>query len=323
MRFILLVLFAVIFTLVKADPAQLPYYSGPPLSIDAGYIPIDNIRLFYLHVSALKNSSTAPVVFWFQGGPGGTSMIGAFLENGPWNVVSNTKVLFDDVNWVNNANMVWIDQPACVGFSYSSNISDCNTTDTGSAAVNVRAIKYFLFQIMPQYRTRKFWFTGESYAGAYVPMLSALVVDDPELNPNFAGFLVGNPVMECYDESDPQQFGVGDTWTYFNQLYWNGYVDQQHYELWRATGCDSEDHRSGKDIPACDAILDAVSQPNLLGDDFDPDDSFTDYCTGNSTLDLATSICTDDSGSIWNTVYNYLGQNIVADALNADRKSVV
>jgi hypothetical protein len=85
------------------------------------------------------------------------------------------------------------------------------------------AIKNFLTDVMPQYKSRKFWFSGESYAGAYVPMLAALVVDDPVLKLNFEGFMVGNPVMECYDPRDPQDFGVGDTWSFFNQLYWNGY----------------------------------------------------------------------------------------------------
>lgn len=31
-------------------------------------------------------------------------------------------------------------------------------------------------------------------------MLSALVVEDKDLNSNFVGFMVGNPVMECYDK---------------------------------------------------------------------------------------------------------------------------
>jgi hypothetical protein len=29
---------------------------------------------------------------------------------------------------------------------------------------------------------------------------------------------------------------VGDTWTYFNQLYWNGYIPQEGYEAWRKAG---------------------------------------------------------------------------------------
>lgn len=150
-------------------------------------------------------------------------------------------------------------------------------------------------------------------------MLSALVVDDKDLNRNFAGFMVGNPVMECYDSHDPQSFGVGDTWLYFNQLYWNGYVSQDDYENWRANGCDSEDHRQGAPIPICDAILNKVQDPSLLGLDFDPDNSFTDFCTGNGSLSLATSLCSSNPQTIWATMSDYLSQTVVANALHADQ----
>jgi hypothetical protein len=31
-------------------------------------------------------------------------------------------------------------------------------------------------------------------------MLSSLVVEDPDISNNFVGFMVGNPVMECFDK---------------------------------------------------------------------------------------------------------------------------
>jgi len=246
-------------------------------------------------------------------------MLGAFMEMGPWRIPSTSSVEYNPWTWLTaGANMVFIDQPACVGFSYSTNLADCNTTDTISAAVNVRSIKTFLTKIMPQYKTRPFWYTGESYAGAYVPMLAALTVDDPEINPFFMGFMVGNPVMECYNKDDPQNWGVGDTWSFFNQLYWNGYVDQDAYEQWRTNGCDSESHRRGAPHPACDAILNAVSTPALLGVDFNPDASFDDFCTGNTTLSFGLSECKDASASTWNIWNEYLTLPEVTKALHAD-----
>lgn len=312
-------LFLAFLCCVLALPTTIPYYTGPKLSVDSGYIPVGNIKLFYLHVASEQKPESDPVVFWFQGGPGGSSMIGAFLENGPWKVTSKKSVEYKSLNWIKpGANMVFLDQPACVGFSYSTDLKDCNTSDTKAAAVNVQAIKTFLYSVMPEYKSRKFWFSGESYAGAYVPMLSALVVDDPDLSPNFAGFMVGNPVMECYDPRDPQDFGVGDTWSYFNQLYWNGYVDQEDYEKWRREGCDSESHRHGVPHPRCDDILNSVSGAKNLGTDFDPDNNFADYCTGNGTLDFATSECSDDSGSLWSVMTDYLSLPEVSTAFHAD-----
>lgn len=134
-----------------------------------------------------------------------------------WSKYGNILINRNRSNFNFSNSKVFIDQPACVGFSYSTNINDCNTSDTQAASVNIRAIKKFLHTVMPRYKVcffpfqihsfcvslnkgREFWFTGESYAGAYVPMLSALVVDDPDLNSNFVGFMVGNPVMECFDK---------------------------------------------------------------------------------------------------------------------------
>lgn len=313
-------IFLFLVSIANSAPTKIPYYSGRSLSVDSGYIAVDKIRLFYLHVASLQNPSTDPLVFWFQGGPGGSSMIAAFLEMGPFIIHDAKHLSYKSLNWlIPGANMVFIDQPACVGFSYSSNLADCNTSDTKAAAVNVRAIKSFIQTVMPQYKNRKFWFTGESYAGAYVPMLSAHVVDDPALIDNFAGFMVGNPVMECYDKHDPQSMHVGDTWTYFNQLYWNGYIPQEGYELWRKAGCDSDSHRRGVPMPACDNILNIYNAPSNLGADFDPDDAFTDPCTGNGTLEFATGPnCVNESGNFWNLLTDYLIQPVVTQAFHAD-----
>ena len=38
-----------------------------------------------------NGSSDAPVVLWLQGGPGGSSLFGLFVENGPLAVDSNGK----------------------------------------------------------------------------------------------------------------------------------------------------------------------------------------------------------------------------------------
>jgi hypothetical protein len=111
-------------SVVVAFPTTIPYYTGPELSVDSGYISVGNIRLFYLHVASEQKvrmtgnvsltwqPESDPVVFWFQGGPGGSSMIGAFLENGPWKVTSQKSVEYKSLNWIKaGANMVFLDQP--------------------------------------------------------------------------------------------------------------------------------------------------------------------------------------------------------------------
>lgn len=128
--------------------------------------------------------------------------------------------------------MVFVDNPACVGFSYSSNANlaqDCNSSDTKSADSNHRAVKQILAQLnytryaavllplliscaAPSPNSVPFFITGESWSGVYTPMMSALLSGDPATHAQFQGFAVGNPVMLCYGPSDPVDQKVGDTW---------------------------------------------------------------------------------------------------------------
>lgn len=69
-------------------------------------------------VMAEKNPETAPVVFWFNGGPGCSSMLAFSQENGPY-FVDNVKSTCTEnpYSWTKNFTMVWLEHPVGVGFS--------------------------------------------------------------------------------------------------------------------------------------------------------------------------------------------------------------
>lgn len=57
----------------------------------AGFLTIDrvfNTNLFFWYFPAEENPETSPVVLWLQGGPGASSLIGLFLENGPLKLIT-------------------------------------------------------------------------------------------------------------------------------------------------------------------------------------------------------------------------------------------
>ena len=64
--------------------------------------------------------SEAPLTVWINGGPGSSSMIGLFQENGPCGVDIDGKVYNNPYSWSNVSNMIYIDQPTQVSLQISS-----------------------------------------------------------------------------------------------------------------------------------------------------------------------------------------------------------
>jgi hypothetical protein len=67
---------------------------------------------------------TAPLAVWLDGGPGCASMIGLFEENGPCQFYNGSSTpSLNPYSWNKYANMLYIDQPVGVGFSYDADPS--------------------------------------------------------------------------------------------------------------------------------------------------------------------------------------------------------
>lgn len=73
------------------------------------------------------------------------------------------------------ANMIFLESPAGVGYSYSDD-GNYFTDDDQTAQDNYAAVQNF-FVKFPEYLPNPLFLTGESYAGMYVPMLAYLIVN--------------------------------------------------------------------------------------------------------------------------------------------------
>ncbi|KAI7495333.1 Carboxypeptidase S1 [Hortaea werneckii] len=96
------------------------YVSLPPGSLtDLGEANDYPINTFFWFFEARKDPLNAPLSIWMNGGPGSSSMLGLFVENGPCfvNPDSNSTYL-SDWSWNNEVNMLYLDQPVQVGWSY-------------------------------------------------------------------------------------------------------------------------------------------------------------------------------------------------------------
>lgn len=105
--------------------------------------------------------------------------------------------------WNQRTNIVYIESPTGVGFSYSTSASDYKSSDDSTAVDNYNLIQQF-FDRFPEYSTNSLYLTSESYGGHYIPILAKLIVIEnksPSPNKrklNLKGIAIGNPYTDVY-----------------------------------------------------------------------------------------------------------------------------
>lgn len=254
------------FTAVARDEVTaLPGWNKPlPSKHYSGYLNIDDTNgkaLHYYFVEAHNNSATAPVLLWMNGGPGCSSMDGLFYEHGPLLVADDGQSLIQNpYAWSTLANVLYLEAPAGVGFSYSNTSSDYKTGDNKTAYDNFAALKVF-FRNYPEYSSNDFYISGESYGGVYVPTLSyTIFTHQDEMNFNMKGFLVGNGVFgECSEEAKLA------TDTHIEFLHGHGMISQKLYNQ-VAAAC--RDDRSSSECQSME------NKAAALGEDTNPYDAY-------------------------------------------------
>ncbi|KAE9598397.1 putative carboxypeptidase D [Lupinus albus] len=139
-------------------------------------------------------------------GPGCSSLAyGAMEELGPFRVNSDGKTLTKNrYSWNYAANVLFLESPAGVGFSYSNKSSDYDTSgDSKTTTDNYKFLVNWL-ERFPEYKKRNFYIAGESYAGHYIPQLAHTILhNNKKANKtiiNLKGIMIGNAVIN--DETD-------------------------------------------------------------------------------------------------------------------------
>lgn len=256
---------------------------GQPLSVGfsqySGYVTVNEKAgraLFYWLIESPKSrgAESRPLVLWLNGGPGCSSIAyGAAEEIGPFRIRSNGNSLFlNPYSWNNLANLLFLESPAGVGFSYSNDTTDLYNAGDRRTAEDAYTFLVKWLERFPQYKHRDFYIAGESYAGHYVPQLSQMVhwrnkgIVKPALN--FKGFIVGNAVTDDYHD----YIGTFEYW------WTHGLISDATYRILRVQcNLGSSQHPSVECIKALN-VADA-EHGNI-----DPYSIYTHPC--NSTSDL-------------------------------------
>ncbi|MFS7935580.1 putative carboxypeptidase D [Helianthus anomalus] len=283
-------------TLCNTDPTtqqrldQVTSLPGQHFNVDfshyAGYVTVNEESgraLFYWLTEAIEDPASKPLVLWLNGGPGCSSIAyGMAEEVGPFHVNKDGKsVYLNPYSWNTVANLLFLDSPVGVGYSYSNTSSDI--TSNGDKRTAEDALQFLLnwLERFPEYKGRDFYLTGESYAGHYVPQLSQAIVRYNKANPgspiHIKGYMVQDflcPKFRCVGNALTDDYS--DHVGLFQFLWAAGLISDRTYKKSNEL-CNKESfiHPSR----ACEEITDIANQE--MGN-IDPYSIFTPACTANS-----------------------------------------
>jgi len=192
----------------KDSVPNLPGYGKPPAPMWSGFLNASaeepGTYLHYWYAEAENNAASAPIVLWLNGGPGSSSILGMLQEMGPLLINATGGLMKNPYAWTKQANLLILESPGGVGYSYCAAMKtggSCQNTDITTAKAARAAMQDFFGAKFPELKGRAFFITGESYAGVYIPTLTAEILDHaPEIN--MQGVAVGDP---CTDTPSQKQ----------------------------------------------------------------------------------------------------------------------
>ncbi|KAK3821588.1 MAG: Alpha/Beta hydrolase protein [Benniella sp.] len=193
---------------------------------------------FYWYFPAIKpKAEDPPLLIWFQGGPGSTSLIGLFYENGPIQVNDKLKLERREFHWAEEYSIVFIDQPVGTGYSYirtrASLYSNGYVKDQRGVVSDMLIFLDQFYLRFPEIRNKDLYITGESYGGKFVPAYDMDSGDKDrcqETRPPtefvfpLKGIAMGNGL------SDP----VSQIQVHADQCYYAGVITKAHADQMRA-----------------------------------------------------------------------------------------
>lgn len=196
--------------------AHLPGYGPPPTPHWSGFLNASaSAPGTYLHYwfassnsACVNKGGTCPVVLWLNGGPGASSILGMLQEQGPLIIDNQGSLMQNPYAWTNVANLLVVESPAGVGYSYCAAMSSggsCKNDDVSTAKALYAGLVDFFATKFPSLAKEAFFITGESYAGVYCPTLAQEIVFGNRIAShkiNLVGMAVGDP---CTDNDSQRQ----------------------------------------------------------------------------------------------------------------------
>ncbi|EJD05531.1 serine carboxypeptidase [Fomitiporia mediterranea MF3/22] len=185
-----------------------PKLCDPDVQQYSGYLDVtDGKHLFFWFFESRTYPETAPLILWLNGGPGCSSSTGLLFELGPCRIANDgLNITYNPHSWNTHANIIFLDQPVNVGYSYSDDGSSVNTSP--AAGEDVLAFLQLFLTRFPKYADAPFHIAAESYGGTYAPNFASIIHKHNkalELSPkenvvkiNLASIMIGNGMTDRY-----------------------------------------------------------------------------------------------------------------------------
>ncbi|KAE8385419.1 hypothetical protein ETB97_011230 [Aspergillus alliaceus] len=180
---------------VKSLP-DVPFDIGEMYS---GLVPIDkgdDSRALFFVFQPTVGEPVDEITIWLNGGPGCSSLEGFFQENGRFLWQPGTFAPVENpYSWVNLTNVLWVEQPVGTGFAIGK------PTAVSQEETAEDFVKFFKnFQEIFGIKNFKIYVTGESYAGRYVPYISAAMLNKNDTESyDLKGALMYDPCIGQHD----------------------------------------------------------------------------------------------------------------------------
>ncbi|KAG8242123.1 hypothetical protein J6590_072257 [Homalodisca vitripennis] len=183
----------------------------------------DSNLYFWFFPAQKDNWKEAPLLLWLQGGPGYPSMYGLFEELGP------LKSYPEDLkkrqySWNVENNLLIIDQPVGVGYSFTG--KSCYPQNETAVGEDLYQAMVQFHELFPFFQKGKFFISGESYAGHYIPALGHTIHKhnpSAKVKINLAAMLIGDGWSDPVSQID-----------YGSYLYQTGFIDDTTRDIYKS-----------------------------------------------------------------------------------------
>ncbi|KPM02169.1 serine carboxypeptidase CPVL-like protein [Sarcoptes scabiei] len=268
----------------------------------SGFITVNKTydsNMFFWFFQPYVKRSNNPLLVWLQGGPGGSSLFGLFVENGPLMINSHLNVSLRPWSWNIEFAVIYIDNPVGTGFSFTKDERGYATNEVEVADNLYEFMRQFLL-LFPEYRNKKLFLTGESYAGKYVPAfgykIHTMGHQARKDGMNLQGLAIGDGFSDPRNMIDYGPF-----------LYQTGLIDEEQLSYFQAQTKEAQKLIDDNQFAEAAAIFD-----QLLDGDF-TNESYFYNATG---LRFYYNILRDHQPDDFNFYISFLAEPKVRDAIH-------